>query len=130
MTTEPDQGVPDGGPMSQKQQPGDEWTFLRPDEFVDDEEVEKVDATAERPPEVSAMHVETTRGRALHDPGRSDVDTGTSPGEEAPAVYFEDEQPDGSAPEVAEGDHEPDLEEILESQHYAFEPTADESDEG
>jgi hypothetical protein len=129
MNAEPEQGVNTGGPMSQKPQPGDEWTFLRPDEFVDDQEVEKVDAASERPPEISAMHVETTLGRALHDPGRSDVDTGPAPNEEAPTVYFEDEQPDGSTPDVPEGDHEPDLEEILESQHYAFGPADDESDE-
>lgn len=46
------------------------------------------------------------------------------PDEERPPVhYFEDEQPEGADPgddAPATDEHEPDLEELLEHQHYAF----------
>lgn len=108
------------------EQPSDEWTFLRPDEFVDDDEVDRADRAAERQPEEQAMHVSWIEQRAVRDPGRSDVETGLASGDEEEAsvvTYFDDEEPEWGGEPKPEVEHEPDLEEILESQHYAFPPT-------
>jgi hypothetical protein len=108
-----------------KPQPQDEWVFLRPDEFTDDGDLEAIDAAVERGPEERAMHVERLR-RPVMDPSRTDVETGmTGEVDEMPVTYFDDEEPElGPRPDPSseETDHEPDLEELLESQHYAFEP--------
>jgi GT2 family glycosyltransferase len=111
------------------EQPSDEWTFLRPDEFVDDDAVERADQAAERQPEEQAMHVSPIDRLPANDPGRADVDTGTPSGDDADerstVSYFDDEEPEWTSederPPTVE--HEPDLEEILESQHYTFPPT-------
>jgi len=109
----------------QKPQPQDEWVFLRPDEFTDDDDLETIDAAVERGPEERAMHVERLR-RPIMDPTRADVETAaTGAVDEMPVTYFDDEEPElGPRPSAAaaEPEHEPDLEELLESQHYAFEP--------
>jgi hypothetical protein len=108
-------------------QPPDEWTFLRPEEFDHDEEVERVSGAMAQAPEETAMHLEAPVS-LVRDPGRTDVDVGagnvTEDDLEVSAVYFDDEEPEGpgNGPD-ADADHEPDLEEILESQHYSFEPT-------
>lgn len=115
--------------MTTEPQPKDEWTFLRPDEFADDDAVDQADAAAERSPEVSAMHVDRTDEAPMFDPGRADVDTG-SDGDDKPVTYFDDEQPDGQVPGRSDGEHEPDLEEILESQHYAFASEEDDQADG
>lgn len=104
----------------QNRQPKDEWTFLRPDEFVDDNEVERIDQVVERGPEETAMHVEHLR-RPVTDPGQSDVEVGSASEQEMPVSYFEDEQPEATASPEVDQEREPDLEELLESQHYAFE---------
>jgi len=80
-------------------------------------------------PEDAAMHVEQ-RPRPAIDPGRSDesalVDDGDGDG--APVTYFDDEQPEHERNEP-DDEHEPDLEELLEVQHYAFAP-AEADDDG
>lgn len=99
-------------------QPADEWDFLPTD---DEPEVE-----VQRAAEVAALHVEAAEAMTpARDPGRADV---ALDGEAAgpPQLFFEDEQPE--TPErrpEPDTDHEPDLEDLLESQHYAFTPDAD-----
>jgi hypothetical protein len=106
------------------EQPSDEWTFLRPDEFVDDDEVERADRAVERQPEELAMHVTRIDQPAFQDPGRSDVEIGAGDDEDlSPVTYFDDEEPESGDRSEPEDEHEPDLEEILESQHYTFPPT-------
>lgn len=108
----------------QRKQPDDEWTFLRPDEFVDDNELDRLEAIAERGPEETAMHEVALGDRAVEDPGRADVETDAlAPAEPPEAVYFDDEQPEQApaSADTEDSDEEPDLEQILESQHYAFE---------
>lgn len=126
------------------QQPQDEWTFLRPDEFVDDDAVDRADEAAERGPEETAMHVHELDGdRAVTDPGRTDVSLadGNAAGDDstdrndvtsAPITYFDDEEPEQPQARPADrrdAEHEPDLEEILESQHYAFVPEGEQQDD-
>ena len=41
-------------------QPPDEWTFLRPEEFADDDAVERVDAVFDTSAEETALHVVDT----------------------------------------------------------------------
>ena len=92
-------------------QPSDEWQYLRQDDDLDpvDGIVEASDAT---------VHVERdvadARAWSDHEPG-DDPDA-------PPVFHFDDEEPDVGEPRDrgAVREHEPDLEEILESQHYAF----------
>jgi hypothetical protein len=95
-------------------QPLDEWEFLP----GDDELTETVGLSAE----AAALHVEGDVHDALpaEDPGRAEVvlDADSNGG---PVTYFEDEQPEGAPPWAeADDETEPDLEQVLESQHYAF----------
>ena len=102
-------------------QPPDEWEFLPRDEELDTDEPEAI------APEAMAEFVEThaTTPEEIFD----SLDAEASPGpdrEAAPVVPFPDEEPDlprgwATAP-GSDDDLQPDLEEILESQHYAFEP--------
>lgn len=101
------------------EQPKDEWTFLRPEEFSDDAALDAIDRMVERGPEERAMHVEHLV-RPVTDPARSEVATGIPPARELPVTYFDDEQPEVPTPPGPESDHEQDIEELLESQHYAF----------
>jgi hypothetical protein len=100
-------------------QPKDEWVFLRTDEFVDDETLESIDADVEQGPEERAIHVERIT-RPDTKPSRTrPVRAEPSP----PVTYFDDEEPEsGARRPVRPDDHEPDIEELLESQHYSFEP--------
>ncbi|MEO1063954.1 MAG: hypothetical protein AAFZ07_21250 [Actinomycetota bacterium] len=104
----------DAGPSA----PDDEWDYLaRDDELAgDDEEVSAEEA---------ALHVVDEDVPRAADPGRSDVAVGDEDTAAAEA-HFPDEDT-GAAP--ARGEHEPDLEEILESQHYAF-PDEGDADDG
>jgi hypothetical protein len=109
------------------QQPPDEWTFLRPEEFTDDDAVDRADRVAELQPEEGAMHILAVDERSVSDPGRADVDAAwgdRSPDDRsrAPIRYFDDEEPEEGPAASADSEREPDLEEILESQHYAFGP--------
>ena len=108
-------------------QPVDEWDYLS----NDDESPGTPPAVREQPAaEVAAMHVRADHTRSpAWDPGRTDVAMGADgDGGDGPR-YFADEEPEqpgswpaGSVPAGAssEDEHEPDLGEILESQHYAF----------
>ncbi len=90
--------------------PDDEWDYLpRDDELTtgDDDDVAAEEA---------ALHVVEDGVTRAADPGRSDVAVGDA-GDRADEAHFPDE--DTGAPRSGE-EHEPDLEEILESQHYAF----------
>src|SRR5512143_2774096 len=98
-------------------QPADEWDFLP----TDDESEPEVRRAAE----VAALHVEAAEQLTpARNAGVADV---ALDGEPAPAVqrFFDDEQPEAAPGPTPTDDHEPDLEELLESQHYAFEPEPD-----
>jgi hypothetical protein len=124
-------------------QPQDEWTYLRAEEFADDDAVERVGEAFDVGAEDAALHLidldePQVTGEAL-DPGETLV-VGTTDG---PAVqYFDDEEPepdheagrradDGTTDDALvrttildgdEPDEEPGLDDILASQHYSFEP--------
>ena len=97
-------------------QPLDEWDFV-PDD--DDPGPARRQAM-----EDAALHIESRQAiTPAEDPGVSDVVVDpTTGGPDPGASYFADEEPDDGSvvPDPPEDDHEPDLEEILESQHYAF----------
>jgi hypothetical protein len=98
-------------------QPSDEWSFLADDESVEPDERPDI------APELAALHAERDLTPA-EDPGRAEVlladeDTG------APRTYFDDEDPEVPAATDGEEAPEPDLESVLESQHYAFGPDDD-----
>ena len=107
------------------QQPPDEWTYLRPEEFADDDAVERVDDQFELGAEDAALHLvdldEPQVSREALDPGETlprGVAASTSE-----TQFFEDEEPDSDRSTVATDDvgEEPRLDEILASQHYTFE---------
>jgi hypothetical protein len=87
----------------------DMWDFLP----SDDEVVEFVSLS----PEESALHVAEPSEwlRPIEDPGRQDVVTADA---DAIAPIVADDEDDGVIHRAS--DREPDLEELLEQQHYAF----------
>lgn len=95
--------------------PDDEWDYVpRDDELTSGDDVE---VSAEE----AAVHVVDDDASRAEDPGRSDVTVGDTDDRPAEAHF-----PDEDTGETAPGpEHEPDLEEILESQHYAFPDEAD-----
>jgi hypothetical protein len=107
-------------------QPSDEWTYLRPEEFADDDAVERVGAQMEVGAEDDALHLidgDEPRPTEALDPGRTlerpRVDDGPT------ATYFDDEEPEGrrdGATASDDANEEPRVDEILVSQHYAFDP--------
>ncbi len=106
-------------------QPQDEWTFLRPEEFADDDALDRIDASLDVSAEENAMHELQLDDRsdpgAVLDPGRTlgfrEGDDGVS------ARYFDDEEPDaGRRALAADPEVEPALDQLLQSQHYSFEP--------
>lgn len=107
-------------------QPSDEWTYLRPEEFADDDAVEQVEAKMDVGAEDEALHVvdgEEPQLADVLDPGRTlerpVVDDGPT------ATYFDDEEPElrrDGVREVDDATEEPRVDEILVSQHYAFDP--------
>lgn len=107
-------------------QPVDEWDFVRRES--DDE-----DPGADPAAEDDAVHV-TEEASGPLDPWRSDLSAEVDDGDDrGPRVHFDDEEPDGPAPADEDGrrsgdGHEPDLGEILESQHYAFAAEAGDPD--
>jgi hypothetical protein len=107
-------------------QPPDEWTYLRPEEFADDDALEKVDAKFETGAENAALHLvdvdETQIGTQGLDPGET-LERPQHDGIRT-AQYFDDEEPEvGAAPSVPDEDAsaEPRVDQILDSQHYTFE---------
>jgi hypothetical protein len=111
-------------------QPQDEWTYLRPEEFADDDAVERIDAACTTSPEEQAVHLldpaSEPRPATVLDTGETLVRP--APGD--PSVrYFDDEEPeDRGSPDADETDTEPRVDELLVSQHYAFD--AETSSEG
>jgi hypothetical protein len=100
-------------------QPTDEWEFLS----TDDAPAGEVDLDTDLPraAEVAAMHIEATE--ALR-PYNERTTAGDERGDGPPVAYFDDEEPEEPR-RVARRDDDgpvPDLEDILESQHYAFSP--------
>ncbi len=105
-------------------QPLDEWDFLGNDDADDGDPAPELAKAAE----VAAMHRDARAFETpAEDPGRADVALGASGSEPVARTYFSDEEPEETADgpvrlRTEDDDHEPDLEEILESQHYSFEP--------
>lgn len=100
-----------------KETPFDAW---------DGEDLETTEVVEDDAAEEVAMHLEPDGDTT--DPAHWSELTGEmtdDPVEASPVTYFDDEQPERTPP-VADQDEqpEPDLEEILERQHYAF-PQAD-----
>lgn len=97
--------------MGAPRQPDDAWSFLRGGN--DDE------ATGPLPAEEDAVHL-LEPSTPFNDPARNDLAALVDGDSMAlTASWFGDEEPDREDG-TSEDDHEPDLEEILESQHYAF----------
>ena len=109
---------------SQPPQPLDEWDFLDDDDADDGDPTPALAQAAE----VAAIHRDARAfGTPAEDPGVADVALGTAGSEPVSRTYFSDEEPESSPddpvrPRAETDEHEPDLEEILESQHYSFEP--------
>lgn len=104
--------------MTTGEQPTDSWDYVPTDS--DDE-----DELAHPDPEVTALHLLRDDADGRDDPAQRDDSAEVDDGDDGPrADYFADEEPEGRrfAPD---DEHEPDLEEILEVQHYAF-PEGDE----
>ena len=96
--------------MTQHSRAGDDWQG----------EPGQIGGSAYAPPnpEEAAMHLEHDR-RPARDPGRSDESAEVDDGDDGPVSYFDDEQPERAVTGRPD-EHEPDLEELLETQHYAF----------
>ena len=79
-----------------------------------------------RGPEESALHIDEPGPTPAEDPGRAEVDLADHVEEALSASYFSDEEPEGPSGNgsVRPDGHVEDLEEILETQHYAFAPEA------
>jgi hypothetical protein len=101
--------------------------FLRPEEFADDDAVERVDAAFDTSAEEAAVHVldpdDSPVITSALDPGQTQVTISLSA--DTPTEYFDDEEPEPGPRRVdatvdEEADHEPGLDEILTSQHYTF----------
>ncbi len=114
----------EGEAVMPRVQPADEWEFLPRDDDLDDDG-ESVDPA----PESAAIHVQEPWSLTpAEDPGRAEVDLSLDgvdgEDDDVPVSYFEDEQPEVGrlATPVRTEEAEPDLEELLESQHYAFAP--------
>ncbi len=99
-----------------KDVPFDVWQS----EEIDPGEVVEVDAVEEL-----AMHLDPDSALdAPRGPHWSELtdEPSDAPAEASPVSYFADEQPEGTAPAPVSDEREPDLEELLERQHYAFPP--------
>lgn len=92
-------------------QPTDEWEFLHTDD--------EPPVQPRRYAELDAMH-EVPPVRILDDLPLVAMEADVAAA--GPRRYFDDEQPEEPAPPRAAEETELTLEELLESQHYAFEP--------
>lgn len=91
----------------------------------DGEDLETIEVAPDDAAEEVAMHI--TDGSDGDPASWSDLtdDVRDVATDDRPVTYFDDEQPELSAPDADVGERpEPDLEELLERQHYAF-PQAD-----
>lgn len=81
---------------------------------------------AEREMEPDGPSPEERALRVVHEPGAGrpadpELILMAQDPDEGPEYHFDDEEYEGRAPRVRDSDdHEPDLEELLERQHYAF----------
>jgi hypothetical protein len=92
--------------------PVDQWTFLD----ADDTSEELDDG-----PEAAALHeCPFEDSPAVRDPGRSDVDIGQPADDRVVLVRWFSDEDDGADDDGSDADDEPDLVEILITQHYAF----------
>jgi hypothetical protein len=109
-------------------QPPDEWTYLRPEEFADDDAVEHADAVFETGAEDAALHMVDIDQPSVPNQGLDPGETLERPRADdgRTAQYFDDEEPEsGPGRRTDNGDDataEPRVDEILASQHYTFEP--------
>ncbi|MCX7621507.1 MAG: hypothetical protein N2037_11775 [Acidimicrobiales bacterium] len=104
-------------------QPADEWDFLPRDDEL--EGMSDNEPPEDQAPEAAAIHVRDPSGLTpAEDPGVADVDLGLDSDDPPPVSYFDDEQPEpgGGTWLVQPDEVEPDLEDLLESQHFAFSP--------
>ena len=104
-------------------QPSDEWTFLRPEEFADDDAVERAEAASDASAEETAVHElevdESQVGSNELDPGETLIVLALT--DDPPVGYFDDEEPEpGPVRPAVESEQEPGLDDILVSQHYSF----------
>ena len=105
-------------------QPPDEWTYLRPEEFADDDAVERADTESVRGAEDAALHViDLDEPQATNqglDPGETLDRAGAGDGQDD--RYFDDEEPEPGQAGKRDDDPavEPRVDEILASQHYTF----------
>src|SRR4051794_33122928 len=81
------------GVVMLKQQPPDEWSFLRPDVLIDGGDVEKLQSADARSAEEAALHIDhADRLRSANDPGRAEVAIDPDINAMPPVVwYFDDE---------------------------------------
>lgn len=103
--------------MATPEQPADSWDYVRTDS--DDE-----DPTTHPDPEDAAVHLEEGAPSPGDDPARRDEGVDVEDDDGPRSQHFTDEEPEGTGWTPID-EHEPDLEEILEAQHYAF-PAEDE----
>jgi hypothetical protein len=115
-------------------QPPDEWTYLRPEEFADDDAVERVDAVFETSAEETALHV-VDMDEPQNTPDGLDTGetlTRAAPGDQDGVQYFDDEEPnstvDARGTSEGEATDEPGVDDILISQHYSFDPASNQQE--
>lgn len=115
-----------------KSQPEDEWTFLGVDDFIDDGEIEDLDAAMDLAAEEVAMHVEDPEHPQALSKDPASSDTGVDVDDDSPirVARFDDEQPESGEPDDTRRDHEPEISEILESQNLLFDDSDEETDDG
>ncbi|MDY7106876.1 MAG: hypothetical protein S0880_37355 [Actinomycetota bacterium] len=97
--------------------PVDQWMFLDADQMDGDAAAEDLDDG----PEAAALHEGPFEvGSAMVDPGRADVSVGALDDTDRRVLvrWFSDEDDGRRTDETVE--HEPDLVEMLITQHYAF----------
>jgi hypothetical protein len=115
-------------------QPPDEWTFLRPEEFADDDAVERVDAVFDTSAEETALHVVDTDEPQSTPEGMDPGETLTSAvlADQDGLQYFDDEEPNATVDSRGSVDGEmtaePGVDDILVSQHYSFDPASDQQE--
>lgn len=76
------------------------------------------------------MHVERIdrQRRPAVDPASSDTAAVVDEGDSVPVARFDDEQPEVGELEPTSNDHEPEIDEILESQNFLFSEDKDDLD--
>jgi hypothetical protein len=94
-----------------------------PFDVWDGEELPSTDGAAEAfPAEEEAMHIDPDSVMDDATPHWSELteETANETPDDRPVTYFPDEQPERRPPTKVKDEREPDLEELLERQHYSF----------